>query len=68
MKEDGWWLVLGDESTQELYAIKRISFGERASARLNYSAATADEAANLQLQLVSTLTLSMWISEADRVL
>ena len=57
MKEDGWWLVLGDEATQELYAIKRISFGERASARLNYNAATADKAANLQLQLVIALNL-----------
>ena len=55
MKEDGWWLVLGNEATQELYAIKRTSFGERASARLSYTAASADEAANLQLQLVSEI-------------
>ncbi len=58
MKEDGWWLVLGDEATQELYAIKRTSFGERATARLSYTASSADEVANLQLQLVSALNLS----------
>ena len=59
MKEDGWWLVLGDEATQELYAIKRTSFGERATARLSYTAASADEATNLQLQLVRLLNLSI---------
>ena len=68
MKEDGWWLVLGDEARQELYAIKRTSFGERASARLSYTAASADEAANLQLQLVSPLNQSIWILESDLVL
>ncbi|CAK0786311.1 hypothetical protein CVIRNUC_009524 [Coccomyxa viridis] len=66
VKEDGWWLVLGDEATQELYAIKRTSFGERATARLSYTASSADEVANLQLQLVSDayvgLDQTFWLS------
>ena len=52
MKEDGWWLVLGNDASQELHAIKRMSFGEHASARLSYAAASAEEATSHQLHLV----------------
>ena len=52
MKEDGWWLVLGSEATDELHAVKRISFGEHASTRLSYTADTAGSAGQ-QLHLVS---------------
>ena len=54
VKEDGWWLVLGNDDTQELHAIKRISFGDHASTRLSYSAADASAASSHQLHLVST--------------
>ena len=53
VKEDGWWLVLGDEATQELHAIKRTSFGAHATARLSYAAADAAVATSYQLHLVS---------------
>ncbi len=53
VKEDGWWLVLGNDDSQELHAIKRISFGDHASTRLSYSAADAAAAASHQLHLVS---------------
>ena len=36
VKEEGWWLVLGDAATQDLHAVKRTSFAERASARLAF--------------------------------
>ena len=57
VKEDGWWLVLGNDATQELHAIKRTSFGEHATARLMYTAADAAAAASHQLHLVSASSL-----------
>lgn len=33
IKEEGWWLVAGDAASGELFAIKRVSFGQRATAR-----------------------------------
>ncbi|CAK9312234.1 unnamed protein product [Citrullus colocynthis] len=29
MKDEAWWLVLGNTSTSELYALKRVSFADR---------------------------------------
>jgi len=57
VKEDGWWLVLGNDATQELHAIKRTSFGEHATTRLSYTAADEKAAASHQLHLVSALSL-----------
>ncbi|MCI27068.1 activating signal cointegrator 1 complex subunit 3, partial [Trifolium medium] len=28
IKEEQWWLVLGNTSTSELYALKRVSFSD----------------------------------------
>uniref|UniRef100_A0A061RFI5 Sec63-domain-containing protein n=1 Tax=Tetraselmis sp. GSL018 TaxID=582737 RepID=A0A061RFI5_9CHLO len=36
VKEEGWWLLLGHLPTQELYAIKRLSFSNSTSVRLNF--------------------------------
>ena len=33
VKEEGWWLVAGDASSGDLFAIKRVSFGQRTTAR-----------------------------------
>ena len=41
VKEEGWWLVLGDAASQELHAVKRLSFAERTVARLVVPARTA---------------------------
>ena len=41
VKEEGWWLVLGDVASQELHAIKRLSFAERTTARLEFPAHTS---------------------------
>ncbi|KAK9850259.1 hypothetical protein WJX84_005584 [Apatococcus fuscideae] len=38
VKEEGWWLVLGDPETQELFALKRISFTGNSTARLQFPA------------------------------
>jgi hypothetical protein len=55
VKEEGWWLVVGDATTQELHAIKRMSFGDRATARLTFRApfsSGSDPFSGLQLYLV----------------
>lgn len=36
VKEEGWWLVLGDAHTHELLALKRISFADHTIARLTF--------------------------------
>ncbi|KAL0039926.1 hypothetical protein WJX77_011783 [Trebouxia sp. C0004] len=36
VKEEGWWLVLGDVNTHELLALKRISFADHTTARLTF--------------------------------
>lgn len=33
VKEEGWWLVAGDTDSGELFAIKRVSFGQRTSTK-----------------------------------
>lgn len=36
MKEEGWWLLLGDPRTDQLLALKRLSFGATAHAKLQF--------------------------------
>jgi len=36
--EEGWWLVLGDEATGELYGLKRIRFSGRLNTKLTFQA------------------------------
>jgi hypothetical protein len=52
--------VLGDAATQELHAVKRISFGDRASARLAFQApaAAGGDFSSLTLFLVWALGLA----------
>lgn len=33
VKEEGWWLVAGDAASGDLYAIKRVSFGQRTTTK-----------------------------------
>ncbi len=41
LKEEGWWLVLGDRISGELLALRRVGFGGAASAKLTYAAPDA---------------------------
>ena len=36
IKQEGWWVVLGDRETDELLALRRVSFGSEARTRLTY--------------------------------
>jgi hypothetical protein len=36
LKEEGWWVVLGDPESDELYALKRVSFGSQTSFTLSF--------------------------------
>ncbi|GAB4820015.1 hypothetical protein N2152v2_007061 [Parachlorella kessleri] len=36
IKEEGWWVLLGDCETGELHAIKRVSVGNRTTVRLSF--------------------------------
>ncbi|PRW32956.1 activating signal cointegrator 1 complex subunit 3 isoform B [Chlorella sorokiniana] len=40
VKEEGWWLVAGDTGSGELFAIKRVAFGQRTTTKLTFPAYT----------------------------
>uniref|UniRef100_A0A0N5ASB3 U5 small nuclear ribonucleoprotein 200 kDa helicase n=1 Tax=Syphacia muris TaxID=451379 RepID=A0A0N5ASB3_9BILA len=40
-KEEGWWLVIGDPSTNTLYSIKRLTVQQEAKMTLDFTAAQA---------------------------
>ena len=37
-KDEGWWLLIGNANTNELFSIKRVSVGETAKVRLEFDA------------------------------
>jgi pre-mRNA-splicing helicase BRR2 len=51
-KMEIWWLVVGEESTKTLLAIKRITIGKSLNVRLEYTVPTAGEH-DLKLFLMS---------------
>lgn len=61
VKEEGWWLLLGDAETHELYAIKRMSVGLSATARLNFPvlAGNLEELREATLMLISDSYLGL---------
>ena len=64
MKEEGWWLVLGDAETDKLLVLKRVSFGSTAHAKLQFSNGqkngyAADGGRKLVLHLVSDSYLGL---------
>lgn len=51
-KIENWWLVVGDDKTRNLLAIKRVTIGRELNVRLEYTVPTAGEH-NLKLFLMS---------------
>ncbi|KAK5987308.1 Activating signal cointegrator 1 complex subunit 3-like 1 [Cladobotryum mycophilum] len=51
-KMENWWLVVGDDKTRNLLAIKRVTIGRELSVRLEYTIPTPGEH-NLKLFLMS---------------
>ncbi|CAH0048053.1 unnamed protein product [Clonostachys solani] len=51
-KLENWWLVVGDDKTKNLLAIKRVTIGQELSTRLEYTVPTVGEH-NLKLYLMS---------------
>jgi len=52
-KLEGYWLVIGDSSTNSLYCIKRVSFGKKSKAKLQFVAPDDPGKYNLTLYLMS---------------
>ena len=71
MKEEGWWLVLGDRTSRELLALRRVSFGDRATTKLTYEPTPPGAPEDLVVYLMSDCYLGMdqevEISAAGRV-
>ena len=52
-KVESYWLVIGDSSSNSLYCIKRVSFGKRSKAKLQFVAPDDAGKYNLTLYLMS---------------
>jgi activating signal cointegrator complex subunit 3 len=73
LKDEGWWLVVGDPGAGELLALKRVSFGRRGTARLAISCCGAPGvelggiAASLEVRLVSDCYLGLDVTQQVQV-
>ncbi|GJN18769.1 hypothetical protein PR202_gb05967 [Eleusine coracana subsp. coracana] len=52
-KEEGWWLVVGDSSTNQLLAIKRVALQKRARVKLEFTAPAEAGRKNYMIYLMS---------------
>lgn len=52
-KMENWWLVVGEESTKSLLAIKRITFGKQLETKLELAAPSSPGEHDLKLYLMS---------------
>ncbi|KAG5536474.1 hypothetical protein RHGRI_024039 [Rhododendron griersonianum] len=52
LKDEAWWLVLGNTSTSELYALKRVSFSDRLATHMELPS-TPNTIQGMKLILVS---------------
>lgn len=58
-QEEGWWLVAGDRRSRELYALKRLSFASKTTAKLSLPRAAAGKGSALTLYVVSDCYLGL---------
>ena len=52
-KMENWWLVVGEESTKNLLAIKRVTIGKQLETRLEFAAPESSGEHELKLYLMS---------------
>jgi activating signal cointegrator complex subunit 3 len=57
LKEEGWWLVVGDRTTRELHALRRVSFGDATETKLEFE--TDNPGAEWVLYVVSDCYLGL---------
>lgn len=53
VKNEAWWLVLGNTSTSELFALKRVSFADRLVTHMKLPSSTPTNLQGMKLILVS---------------
>eukprot|EP00897_Mesotaenium_endlicherianum_P001872 jgi/Mesen1/1712/ME000138S00568 len=58
-KDEGWWLLVGSPDTQELHALKRVSFSDRLTTRLTLSANVLSHKQDMAIHLVSDCYLGL---------
>lgn len=53
IKEEGWWVVLGDTANDELLALRRVSFGDQATIKLTCPAGSSKARQKLTVFVIS---------------
>lgn len=51
IKDEAWWLILGNTSTSELYAVKRISFSDHINTHMELPSSIANPQVHYNLQV-----------------
>lgn len=59
VQTEGWWLVFGDTTTDELKAFRRVTFAHRTTATLSVAAPVLPGTYDLALMLVSDAYLGL---------
>ncbi|KAH7549222.1 hypothetical protein JRO89_XS13G0000800 [Xanthoceras sorbifolium] len=64
IKDEAWWLILGNTSTSELYAVKRISFSDRLNTHMELPSSTTTLQVKQPLQSCAFLPFCLFFSNS----